>query len=112
MKFFIPHVSPADTEAVYAKIKATLHSQLRLPIEDRRIQSLSYTNSRKRWVAEIGELEQQERQYEILAILDAKQYIVFTRSIRGGSGPIILVDKDEVTAVVEFDPVPVPVTPE
>jgi hypothetical protein len=105
MQFFVPHTSPAEADEAYKDIKASLISQFRLPILERRIFSLSYLNSKKRWRAEVGQLEQQERRYEILAIFESKQYIVFTRAANTGSpGPIILVDKAEVTASEDFEP--------
>jgi hypothetical protein len=103
MRFFIPHTSKAEAEAAYSDIAGSLKRQFRLPIQERRILSLSYTNSKKRWQAKVGQLEQQEHQYEILAIFESKSFIIFTRSLDGGPGPIILVDKDEVTAVEDFD---------
>lgn len=106
MKFFIPRTLPAEVEGAYAGIKDVLLSQFRLPIQDRRIFRLSYTNSKKHWIAEVGQVEQQERRYEVLAIFESKQYIVFTRTPRGTAGPIILVDKTEATAVEDFDVLP------
>lgn len=103
MKFFIPQTQPADTDAAYQQIKAVLLDQFRLPIQDRRIFRLSYTNSKRRWTAEVGQSEQQERRYQIIAIFESKQYIVYTRTKHGGSGPIILVDKAEVTAAEDFE---------
>jgi hypothetical protein len=103
MRFFIPHTSKAEAEGAYSDIVASLKSQFRLPIHERRILSLSYTNSKKRWHAKVGQLEQQEQRYEILAIFESKSFIIFTRSTSGDPGPIILVDKDEVTAVEDFE---------
>jgi hypothetical protein len=102
MKFFIPQTAPAETEAAYQRIKAILLDQFRLPIQDRRIFSLSYTNSKRRWKAEVGQPEQQERRYDIVAIFESKQFIIYTRAKTGGAGPIILVNKTEVTAVEDF----------
>ncbi|QQR52560.1 hypothetical protein IPG36_00280 [bacterium] len=103
MRFFIPHTSPVQEEEVYAGIKKALLSQFRLPIVDRRIQSLSYFNSKRHWHAQVGQMEQQERRYDVWAIFESKQYIVFTRTPLGAAGPIILVDKTEVTAVQDFE---------
>lgn len=103
MQFFIPQVSRLDAPGVYRGIADLLKSQLRLPILERQIYSLSYTNSKKKWFAQVGELEQNEHRYEIVAIFESKQYIVYTRAKTGGAGPIILVDKAEVTAVEDFE---------
>ncbi|HSX02228.1 MAG TPA: hypothetical protein VLI05_02835 [Candidatus Saccharimonadia bacterium] len=101
MQFFLPHAG-SEPEVAYQRIVAILKSQFRLPIMERRIFSLRYTNSKRRWRAEVGELEQQEGLYEILAIFESKSYIIYTRTRGGNAGPIIMVAKDEVTAVEEF----------
>ena len=103
-KFFVPQAAPGAAEASYREIKQALVSQFRLPITDRRIFAVNYTNSKKHWYAEVGALEEQEDRYEILAIFESKQYIVFTRSRHGAAGPIILIDKTEVTDVEDFAP--------
>jgi hypothetical protein len=108
MRFFIPHAKTSQAEAAYQAIASSLKSQFRLPIDERRIFSLTYVNSKKRWRAEVGKLEENEREYEILAIFESKQYIIFTRTKAGTAGPIILVDKQEVTAIEEFDAPPEP----
>jgi hypothetical protein len=105
MQFFIPHIGKLEADSAYQGIIKELESQFRLPILDHRIFSLSYTNSRKKWYAEVGQLEEQEGRYQIVAILESKQFIVFTHTPEGKPGPIILVDKDEVTSVENFDAV-------
>jgi hypothetical protein len=102
MKFFIPHTKKATCEAVYQGMAESLKSQFRMPIDERRIFSLNYTNSKKKWHAEVGQLEEQEGRYEIVAIFEAKFYIVFTQAKNNDPGLTILVDKNEVTAVEEF----------
>jgi hypothetical protein len=109
MKFFIPNTKPSEAEATHADMIATLKDTFGFPITERRIQSLDYFNSKKKWHAEVGKLEQQEHRYEILAIFESKSYIIVTGTVGGGSGLTILVDRDEVTEAVDFDPVPVTV---
>ena len=101
-KFFMPHTGRVEAEASYREIKSTLVSQFRLPITDRRIFNLSYVNSKRKWHAEVGRMEEQEGQYEVLSIYESKQFIIFTRTKRGAAGHIILVDKNEVTTVEDF----------
>jgi hypothetical protein len=108
MQFFIPHIAKLETDTAYQGIIKELESQFRLPILDHRIFSLSYTNSKKKWYAEVGQLEEQEGRYQIVAIFESKQFIVFTHTPEGKPGPIILVDKDEVTKVENFDTVAKP----
>jgi len=105
MRFFVPGVVDAEAEAAYAQIKQALWAQFRLPILEQRISSLNYVNSKRSWRAEVGQEEQQERRYEIVAIFESKHFIIFTRTADGVAGPIILVDKAEVTAVEHFEAV-------
>ena len=105
MKFFIPHTPAAEADATYQKLAQLLRLQFRLPIVERRIFNLTYTNSKKEWFAEVGELEEQNGEYEIVAIFESKTYIIFTRAADGRDGVTIMVDKAEVTDVEEFDPV-------
>jgi hypothetical protein len=102
MQFFMPNVGAPEAEVAYQGILKGLESQFRLPILEHRIFSLSYTNSKKKWHAEIGQLEEQENRYVIMSIYESKQFIVFTHAKDGSPGPIILVDKDEVTKVEDF----------
>ena len=104
----MPHVGVLEAEIAYQGIQKGLESQFRLPILEHRIFSLSYTNSKKKWHAEIGQLEEQENRYLIMSIYESKQFIVFTHTKDGRPGPIILVDKDEVTQVEDFDAVAKP----
>ena len=103
MKFFIPNVKASETETTHKAMAKLLQEQFRLPVMDRRIFSLRYTNSKKRWLAEVGCLEEQENHYEIVAIFESKQYMVVTRDKGGRPGITIMVDKDEVTAVEDFE---------
>ena len=103
MKFYLPNTKKNEQEAVYRDIISVLVDQFRLPINARRIHSISYTTGKHKWHAEVGKLEEQENRYEIVAIFESKPYIVFTKTKDGGSGLTILVDKDEATNVEYFD---------
>lgn len=102
MKFFIPRTKPREYEETYREITKQLKDQLRMPIAERRIFSVHYTHDKKKWCAEVGQLEEQEGRYEIVAIFESKPFIVFTRSEAGGQGVTILVNKDEITSIEEF----------
>src|SRR5689334_7653973 len=107
MKFFMPQAERSNTEASYQAILASLKSQLGWKITDRRIYSLHYLHDKKEHSLQVGELEPQERRYQVMAIFESNAYIVFTRTPDGYSGTTILVDKTEVLAAVDFDPVKV-----
>jgi hypothetical protein len=104
-RFFVPRTSKSEAEPAYLEIKRLLIDQLRVSILERRIFSLSYANGkndRDKWYAEVGQPGQQERQYEVVAIFESNLFIIVNRTEHGAPGPIVLVNKDEVTAVEEF----------
>jgi hypothetical protein len=107
MKFFVPQAQPSEYEATYQAICGVVKDQLRTPLSERRIFSLSYTHDKRRFRAEVGQLDPQQGRYEVLAIFESKPHIIFTRAQNGGHGVTILVSSDEVTAVEEFDAVAV-----
>lgn len=102
MEFFIPETKPSQTEAVYTGMMEALKEQLRWPITPRRIFKLKYIHDKKPWQAEVGQLERQGNRYQILAIFESNCYIVFTRDTDGSHGVTILVNKDEVTDIEDF----------
>lgn len=102
MKFFVPQASPAEYEATYGAIKKLVTEQLKTPITPRRIRRIDYLHDKKTYHLQVGSLEQQGR-YEVLAILESKPYIIYTRTKSGQGGITILVNCDEVTAVEDFD---------
>ncbi len=102
MRFFIPNTSKTDTEPVYFEMRHALVDQLRFTIQERRIFKLSYTNSKRNWHVEVGKPKPQENQYVVMAIFEAGVFVIVNQTLSGGSGPIVLVDKAEVTAVEEF----------
>lgn len=105
MNFFVPRIAKPGAESVYQEIKRLTIDQMRIPIQDRRIFSLSYANGKNnkdKWHAEVGKSAQNEQWYEVVAIFESKVYIIVNRTESGGPGPIVLINKDEVTAVEEF----------
>lgn len=103
MKFFVPQVPQAQYQTTYDGIAKSVKEQLRIPITGRKIFSLDYAQGKKKWHAEVGQLDPQQGRYEILAIFEAKPHIVFTRAPGGGQGLTILVSNDEITGVQDFD---------
>ncbi len=103
MKFFIPNTKKAEHEAVYTDLAATLKDQLRITITNRKIFSISYTHDKREWYAEVGKLDQMGKKNEIVAIFEANPYIVFTKTKDGSRGITILVSKDEVHDVKDFE---------
>lgn len=102
MQFFIPHTKKAESEELYNGITEVLKDQLRVQITNRKIFSISYTHEKKDWYAEVGQLEQKGR-YEIVAIFEASPYIVFTQTKSGDRGITLLINKDEVTEIQDFE---------
>ena len=83
-------------------MKRSLVDQFRFPIQERRLFRLGYTNSKRKWQVEVGMPKPQESQYIVMAIFEASVFIVVHQTPTGGPGPILLVDKNEVTSVEEF----------
>lgn len=88
---------------MYGQTRDLLKEQLRWPITDRRIASLRYVHDKKVCTATVGQLENQNHRYEIVAIYESSLYIVYTRAPNGAAGVTILVAKEEVTDVEDFD---------
>ena len=87
---------------MYDGMAVALKDQLRTTITDRRIFSLRYTHDKKKRQLQVGQLEQQEKRYEVMAIFESSPYIVFTQAKGGDHGITILVNKDEVTDIEDF----------
>lgn len=103
MKFFVPGYTKGKAEAGYNDLLEHIKDQLRTPITPRRIFSISYTHDKKPYHIEVGKFEQQENRYEVVAIFESSVFIAMTRNKTGVQGIKILVSKDEVTDVKDFD---------
>jgi hypothetical protein len=102
MRFFVPTTSVSESEPAYLEMKRSLVDQLRFPIQERRIFRLNYTNSKRNWQIEVGKGKPQESQYIAVAIFEASVFIVLNQTTTGGPGPIVLIDKSEVTEIEDF----------
>ncbi len=102
MNFFVPQTKKSQQEATYQAISEQIVDQMRWTIAPRRIFSLRWIHDKKEYYAEVGKKEQNEYRYQIMAIMESNSYLIFTRSESGTSGTTILVNKDEVTEVLEF----------
>jgi hypothetical protein len=103
MKFFVPQVKRSQHQATYDEIAKGVKEQLRVQITERKIFSLDFTKDKKKWHAEVGQLDPQQGRYEILAIFESKPHIIFTRTTTGTDGLTILVSNDEITGIEDFD---------
>lgn len=101
-EFFVPHIPDAKAAAIHQGIAALVKDQLRLTMTTRRIYSLKYIQNKKRHTAVVGQIEEHERRYDILAIYEGPTYVVYTRATDGGAGLTILVNKDEIISVEDF----------
>lgn len=103
MQFFVPQAKKRDYETTYEGLIDIAKDQLRWPVTSRKIFRIEYISHKKPFIAEVGRLAPAEHRYEIVAILDSTVYLVVTKAIDGGPGITILVDKSDVTSVIEFD---------
>lgn len=102
VKYFIPQTKPRDHEAVYQAMVAAVGDQLKAVVGDRKIFSISYIREKKLCYAEVGQMDQQEGRYQVMAILESSPYIVYTRAKNGTPGVMVLVNKDDVTDIQDF----------
>ncbi|MDP4038419.1 MAG: hypothetical protein Q8P54_00400 [bacterium] len=102
MQFFIPHTPKTNQLATYQSIIDAIKYQLGCKITDRKIYSLRYTHDKKDYSAIVGQLEQIENRYKVLAIIEANLYVVFARAVRTHDILTILVNKDEVHTIEDF----------
>jgi hypothetical protein len=102
VQFFVPLSGTGDEEAVYQAIIKSVESQMRWRIADRRIYKLSYLHDKKRYRVQVGDKDPVEDRYEVMAILESSVYIIYSRAIDGNHGMTIMVNKTEVTEVIEF----------
>jgi hypothetical protein len=102
MKFFVPGVSSARTEATYQELFEAAKSQLRTSITPKRIFSLRYIHDKRTRVVTVGETHPEYHRYRILAILESQPHIVLTQDRGGKAGPTFMVNTTEITEVVEF----------
>ncbi len=103
LAFFVPQTKAGQAEAVYNDLAAQVKSQLRWAITERRIFSLAYTHDKKARSIAVGQQERQEHHYEVAAIFESNVFVAVTRGPKGGLGVMMLINKDEVTSVVDFD---------
>lgn len=102
VKYFIPQTKPRDHAAVHQAMVTAVHDQLKAEVGERRIFSISYVREKKLCYAEVGKLDQQEGRYTVMAILDSSPFIVYTHAKNGTPGVMVLVNKDDVTNIVDF----------
>lgn len=103
MRFFIPSTKKSEIDLVYQGMVDFLKDQLRVVISDRKIFSITYIHDKKEILAQVGQLDQKGGRYEIMAIFESNPYIIYTQGKDGGNGVTILVDKNEIAAVKDFD---------
>jgi hypothetical protein len=102
MKFFVPQTEASEYETAYQGILRAVKDQMRMPITERRIFSISYVHDKKKFHADVGGLDPQQGRYEVLAILESKPHVIFTRAENGDPGLTMLVNSDEITDVEDF----------
>jgi hypothetical protein len=102
MKFFVPQTEVSEYETAYQGILRSVKDQMRMPITDRRIYSINYVHDKKKFRAKVGDLDPQQGRYEVVAILESKPHVIFTRAENGDPGLTMLVNSDEITEIEDF----------
>lgn len=103
MKFFIPQVEPKKCNEVYDEMVKTVKDQMKMPISERKIYSISYVHEKKNWHAEVGQPDPQRGKYEVLAIFESKPFVIMTRSNAVETPLMMLVTPDEITDIKVFE---------
>ena len=105
MRFFIPQANgPVSAEKTYASAIEEVEKLFRWDIEPRRVYSISYVDGKKRYKVQVGGLVPPGNNHTVLAIFESHSYVIYTSPRLGSQeGLKILVDKDNVIEVVDFD---------
>lgn len=104
MKFFIPHAeTEAEAEEEYQAIRKFAKETTGWEIIDRRIESLEFsTEYRYTTIAKVGKMLDTNHE-EVIVILESTTYLVCTHNRGALRGMPILVGKNEVLWVRDFN---------
>ena len=102
MKFFIPHAKDKKQAGkVFQDIKKFLKKS-GWDVTDRRIFSLTYLHGRKKYHSEVGKPDDRVNE-EVIAILESFIYLVCTHNRGVIRGEPVLVGKEEVKKIIDFE---------
>lgn len=102
MKFFIPYTETTEQAAKIFNALKALASGAGWAVEDKQIRRLAWEREAKTYTAEVGVKETRVGE-EVIAILEASAYLVYTPNMGVVSGMPLLVGKNEVTSIEYFD---------
>jgi hypothetical protein len=103
VKFFIPYTKDKkQAEKVLQGIKKFAKETIGWDITDRRIFSLSYTHEGKKYHSEVGKPDDRVDE-EVIAILESYTYLVCTPNRGVLRGEPVLVGKEEVKKIIDFE---------
>jgi len=103
MKFFIPGAKDhQQAEEVYASIKKFATTTLGWPVVDRRIFRIKYEHKGRIFHAQVGQPDPNVGEV-VIAILESQAYLVCTANRGALRGVPILVGKNEVIEIEDFD---------
>jgi len=101
--FFIPHVKDKkEAEKVFQGIKKFAKKSVGWEVTDRRIFSLTYLHDRKKYHSEVGKPDDRVNE-EVVAILESYTYLVCTYNRGVFRGEPVLVGKEEVKKIIDFE---------
>jgi hypothetical protein len=103
MKFYIPYTKNSkEAEDIFESVKKFAVQQMGWTVSDRRIKSIQYNHDGKDFIAEIGKKEDRTGE-EVLVILESTTYLVCTPNRGVLRGEPILVGKNEIYRVEDFE---------
>lgn len=102
MKFFIPYTETTDQAMKILNALKALASSTGWAVEDKYVRRLEWEREAKTYTAEVGEKETRVGE-EVVAILEASAYLVYTPSMGVVKGMPLIVGKNEVKSIEYFD---------
>ena len=104
MKFFVPGYEEDQEKSaqVWESAHRFAEQTMGWAVSRRRIFKLHYVHNQKTCIDEVGGIASGNREY-VIAILDSNAYLVCTATRGVRRGMPMLVGKDEVRSVVEFE---------
>jgi len=106
MKFFVPKpfvTTMNGAQRAHKCMRDFAHQKLDLNVTDRKVYQIDYVCDGELWDACVGEPEHDSGEM-VIAILDApRQYLICTPEHGGYGGKPIVVGKQHIESVIEFE---------
>ena len=103
MEFFVPAAKDnAQAKRVWAATRKFAEQNLQRTVSDRRIFSVAYRHNGREYYAEVGKPDPRVEE-TVLVILESNPFLVCTQNRGVIRGLPVLVGRDEILRIVDFD---------